>query len=324
VKRRVLDELGADLALALAIDDKYDYSNKYWQYAKYRWTAPDFDDYGEAFDWVQSWLCRQRNVSSPNWRMLLQMKGIWQGGIRTNDPQPTKSAVLPFCRWILLNGLRQDKILDRYDRFVITRSDFVWSCPHPPLSILDRDLIWVPNGEEWGGLPDRHLIASRENVVTCLNMLEDMLLQPESFYEELRQRPATNNEQFFLRHLERKGLIDKVRRFPYVMYTARDKKDYSPTFSPGRYEPTVGHFVKYPGEFASATAYATIIHDRRDWESRAWIEFDSSSRRPISFWTRLRDALQGGYYNVISAVRRPGRLTRFMRFIRGENPRQFW
>ena len=55
-KRQVLDELGADLALALAIDEKYDYSNRYWQHAKYRWTTPDFVDYGEAFDWAQRWL----------------------------------------------------------------------------------------------------------------------------------------------------------------------------------------------------------------------------------------------------------------------------
>ena len=52
-KRQVLDELNADLALALLIDDKYDYSNPFWQHAKYRWTAPTYSDYGEAFDFAQ-------------------------------------------------------------------------------------------------------------------------------------------------------------------------------------------------------------------------------------------------------------------------------
>jgi hypothetical protein len=62
-KRHVLDELNADLALALTIDENYDYANPFWQHAKHRWTALDFSDYGEAFDLAQGWLCQQHNVS---------------------------------------------------------------------------------------------------------------------------------------------------------------------------------------------------------------------------------------------------------------------
>ena len=36
-KRHVLDELNADLALAITLDETYDYGNPYWQHAKYRW-----------------------------------------------------------------------------------------------------------------------------------------------------------------------------------------------------------------------------------------------------------------------------------------------
>jgi hypothetical protein len=43
-KRQVLDELNGDLALALLVDEKYDYANPLWQLAKYRWTAPDYSD----------------------------------------------------------------------------------------------------------------------------------------------------------------------------------------------------------------------------------------------------------------------------------------
>ena len=43
-KRQVLDELNADLVLALTIDEKYDYAIPFWRHAKYRWTAPDFSD----------------------------------------------------------------------------------------------------------------------------------------------------------------------------------------------------------------------------------------------------------------------------------------
>ena len=40
-KRHVLDELNADLAVALTISTQYDYENPFWQHAKYRWTALD-------------------------------------------------------------------------------------------------------------------------------------------------------------------------------------------------------------------------------------------------------------------------------------------
>ena len=88
-KRQVLDELNGDLALALAIDEKYDYANPFWQHAKYRWTSRNFSDVGEAFDLAQRWLCQQQNVSAADWRSMLHIKGLWQGGIRSPDPQPS-------------------------------------------------------------------------------------------------------------------------------------------------------------------------------------------------------------------------------------------
>ena len=142
LKRQVFDELNGDLALALTIDETYDYANPFWQHAKYRWTAPDFSDDGEGFDLAQRWLCQQHNVPIADWRSMFRIKGNWQGRIRSPDPQPSATSIVLFCRWLLLHRLQQDEVLDRYDRFVITRSDFVWLCPHPPLSILDGDLIW--------------------------------------------------------------------------------------------------------------------------------------------------------------------------------------
>jgi hypothetical protein len=320
-KRQVLDELNADLALALMIDEKYDYANRFWQHAKYRWTAPDLSDKGEAFDLAQRRLCQQHNVPPPDWRSMLRIKGIWQGGIRSSDPQPSGSSTLPFCRWLLLNGLQQDDILDRYDRFVITRSDFVWSCPHPPLSILDRSAIWVPDGENYGGVNDRHLVASRGDVVNCLNVIEDILLHPIQLYEEMKhQVDRGDNEEFLAHHFGRKGLLRKVKRFPYVMYTARPTNDDSPTFSRGRYEPAVGHYVKYEKEFNVARSYATIIRSRADWENGTWRQFDpmSAASWPEPLARRLWYACESAYIRVRSALRRPGRVRRFVRFCTGK------
>ena len=320
-KRQVLDELNGDLALALAIDEKYDFANPFWLHAKYRWTAPDYSDYGEAFDLVQQRLCEQHNVPPPNWRAMLQIKGNWQGRIQAPDPQPGSGSILLFCRWLLLHGLQQDGVLDRYDRFVITRSDFVWLCPHPPLSVLDRGAIWFPNGEHYGGLTDRHLVVSRADVVSCLNLIEDVLLRPIQLHDEMKHKPKWNIEQFLAYHLHREGLLSKVRLFPYVMYTARSADDDYPTRSRGYgyYEPALEHYVKYREEFRTASAYSTIIRSRADWENPVWIQSDpgfavpgpvSLSGRPPNTWERF-------YYHspkIWSALRRPGRVGRFVRF----------
>lgn len=316
-KRQVLDELNGDLALALAIDDKYDYSNPFWQHAKYRWTAPDFSDYGEGFDLAQRWLCKRHNVPAPDWRLMLQLKGHWLGGIQSLEPQQSVSSILLFCRWLLLEGLQQDNVLDRYERFVITRSDFIWLCPHPPLSILDPDSIWFPNGEFYGGFTDRHLVVSRGDVVNCLNVIEDVLLHPMQLYDEMKdQSTYWNLEQFLRYHLGRKGLLQKVKMFPYVMYLARRIGDDKLTWSGGYYEPLVGHFVKYEREFRAANAYATIIHSRADWENGAWRQFDPTSvvSRSVSLPRRLWYACARAYYEILSALRRPGSVGRVVRF----------
>ncbi len=319
-KKYVLDELNADLALALTIDEKYDYANPLWQHAKYRWTAPVFADYGEAFDWVQHRLCQQREIPAPDWRLLLRVKGIWQGGIRSPYPQKSVAALLPFCRWILLQGMQQDSVLDRYDRFVITRSDFIWLCPHPPLSILDRDALWFPDGEHWGGINDRHLVASRADIVDCLNGIEEILLHPNELYEDLKGKEP-NGEQFFHHQLARKGILHKAKFFPYVMYLARAVSDKSPAWTRGRYEPARGHFVRYEDEFRRARAFATIIRSRADWEQGQWRKFRPELAPPpqVPMPRRLWHLCKYFYYErtlLIPALTRSGQLDRLVRHVK--------
>ena len=320
-KKHCLDELNADLGLAILIGEKFDYTNPMWQHAKYRWTAPVCSDYGLAFDFVQRWLCQQLNVPAPDWRPALKTKGIWQGGLQSEDSQPSASSILPFCRWLLLNGLQQDQIIGRYDRFVITRSDFVWLCPHPPMSILDRDAIWLPDGEDYGGLNDRHMVVSRVELINCLNVIEEVLLHPIQFCEAMQKQPdygLRNDELVLAHHFERTGLLNRVKRFPYVMYTAREVNDESPTWSPGHYEPSVGHYVKYEKEFRSACAYATIIRSRADWENGRWRQIDPTlvSTRAAPLFRHFCYNCQSMYYSIKSALKRPRRIKRFLNYVK--------
>jgi hypothetical protein len=327
-KRFVLDELDADLALAVTLDEEYDYVNPYWQHAKYRWTSYQPPDIGDTFDLAQRWLWDRDDAPPPDWRSMLRLKGIWQGGIQAPDPQPSFSANLLYCRWLLLRGLMEDEVLERYDRFVVTRSDFVWLCPHPPMSILDRESIWIPDGQHWGGFCDRHIVVSREDAVAALNLIDDILLRPDELYAEMKLATASNDEEFhrhhryvgwnlemYLKyHLDRKGLLPKVKLFPYVMYTGRPLRDPQSKgwgWSTGSYHPSVGHFVKYEGELREANAYAKVIKSREDWEKGTWRTFQAAQHRPSA----LEQSWSVGR-KVLSGLRRPGRMARARRYVR--------
>ena len=190
-KRHVLDELNADLALAVTIDEKYDYANPFWQHAKYRWVGCTTGRCGRRVSiWLSVGCAQQQGIAPPEWRAMLRIKGILAGrdpiSSTRNRAMPQISSSVAGCS---CTGSKQDGVLDRYERFIVTRSDFVWLCPHPPLSLLDAGSLWIPDGEDYGGLTDRHLVVARENATDSLDLIHDVLLRPtEILVEEMKHR----------------------------------------------------------------------------------------------------------------------------------------
>lgn len=50
-----------------------------------------------------------------------------------------------------------------YEWVMFTRLEFTWLANHPPLSLLDHRYMWIPTGEDNGGINDRHWIAHRHD-----------------------------------------------------------------------------------------------------------------------------------------------------------------
>lgn len=313
-KRHVLDELHADLALAIAVGDGYDTDNPYWTHAKYRWTVRDIRDFAEHFDSAQRALCAERRIAAPEWRAILTVGGIWLDRVGPATNPGSACGIALYCRWLLLRSLQENDLLRHYDRIIITRSDFVWLCPHPPLSLLDSSAIWIPEGEDYDGLADRHLVASPADAAGCLNLIEPVLLRPAELVEQLRHCDDWNSEMYLRHHLTAGNLLQKVRRFPNVAYLARDRRDDSHTWSRGRYEFAAGHFIKYDDEFDRATAMARIVASRSDWEKGEWRRFDPAAVIPQSpsMLSRAFDA----WYRLQWALHRPGRAARLWRYCR--------
>src|SRR5262249_28653897 len=135
---------------------------------------------------------------------------------------PGSAAILIFFRWLLLFHLKKDDILAKYDRFIVTRSDFVWKCPHPPVEYMNENLIWVPQGEGYGGITDRHAVLSATTVEDYLNLVRPIIHEPLSLRARMSTRSDWNLEKYILAQLVERGYENKIASFPYVMYSVRE------------------------------------------------------------------------------------------------------
>jgi hypothetical protein len=133
-------------------------------------------------------------------------------------------AVISMIRWFLSNKLRELNLMDKYSRFVITRSDHYYLCRHD-LSQLDNRFLWVPRGEDdCGGITDRHLIVSSSHVLAALDILPPLLQNPEPYSKLLKWRSG-NPEKGLLRRWTENGLGDLIQRFDRRMFTCGEPGD---------------------------------------------------------------------------------------------------
>ena len=80
-----------------------------------------------------------------HWREFLKIKDQFMGGILDKEHQhPGSAGILIFFRWFLLKNLTESGLITQYDRFVITRSDFIYQLPHPKVEFMDKKNIWIP------------------------------------------------------------------------------------------------------------------------------------------------------------------------------------
>ena len=203
-KKNVLDELNADLCLCIGVKKDYDYTNPFYQTAKYKFTYDEPEDFGDAFEYAYNILSKDRpayeklenvngmygklnNPKTSNsditycdkidninnemvihtdnfpdplwkntiysiknchdlvqqehvityktplyWREFFKLKDQFLGGIKDSG-HPGSAGILIFFRWFLLKNLIDSDLINKYDRFIITRSDYIYQLPHPKI-----------------------------------------------------------------------------------------------------------------------------------------------------------------------------------------------
>lgn len=171
--------------------------------------------------------------------------------------KPISSGIQIFYRWFLLKNLQESNLLNSYKRFVITRSDFMFNIPHPRMSILDEGFVWVPNGQNYYGCVDRHVILSTRNIVPYLSLFNNMICKFDKYYKMMYKTGSQfilNSERLLKLHLQTVFLYHKVRRIPYIMYLVRPINGSS-GFSKGHFNKDLNYYIKYLGEFSQAEMY---------------------------------------------------------------------
>jgi hypothetical protein len=265
-KKNVIDALDADLALCISEPEGYDYKNPYWQTAKYKWTTPEYTDWSEAYDFAKQTSFSQ---STSDWRKFIPAPGgNCFGPIASPTPQYQivgGAAILIFYRWFLWYNLNKENLFEKYDRIIVVRSDFIYMCPHVPMSMLDPAYVWIPDGEWGGGVTDRCAVLSKNNAESYLNIMKHIMIDTDKIVELLMPgRDYRNFEQFIKFILDLEGTSYKF--FPYIMYSVRSVNGRT-RFSQGVWREDLGYFVKYPDEYNRVMNNMRTfdIKDINDW-----------------------------------------------------------
>ena len=190
-----------------------------------------------------------------HWREFLKVKDQFLGGVKdTHNQHPGSAGILIFFRWFLLKNLIDNDLINRYDRFIITRSDFIYQLPHPKVELMNDKYIWIPDCEYYGGYTDRHVVLSKTNIFSYLNIFNNMVLHSNKYFMKMINKRDWNLEQLIKFHLEQNNALHLVKEFPYVMYSVRNINGTT-RWSSGVYSNEHNYYIKYPTEYEKSSYY---------------------------------------------------------------------
>ena len=255
-----------------------------WRYCAYGIVKSDYEVSPEYQPQYAVTTLRRRKLmvhsddnDSMLWRKFLTIKNQFMGGIYDDENQhPGSAGILIFLRWFLWKNLKSSGIINEYDRFIITRSDYIWRLSHPEMSVLSPDKIWVPNCESYGGITDRHTVIPRKYMEDYCGILSAMISPEKSddYYNKLRARneegEVFNLEKIIVFHLRECGITDDyIDYFPYVMFSIRPV-DVSSRWSMGHiYREDLKSYIKYVSEYDCSQRFVDYLLEwRQDKEDQ--------------------------------------------------------
>jgi len=176
---------------------------------------------------------------STNWRNAEHVINLW--GPYKN--LPGSGMIICALRQKLYEFISNNNI--KYDRYVLTRADHIYTSSYLPE--VKQNTVYIPQGEEYGGVTDRYLVADHETFLKSLQIIE---------YIQNNLNKFGNVEQYLLSYfISCKFDIRVIKRTMYTVQRSNEQTRWHtgscmpvelPFLNPSNYEQ---YFSKYASEY---------------------------------------------------------------------------
>jgi hypothetical protein len=258
--KNLVDTNHADLALFVGVKhlvSSVKNTSLLFQQSKYIWTHEEYDDWADAIDLIHG--SKWRNTVLP---FYSQNGGIFSGvaGIQGSG------AIIFMIRWFLAQRLEKEGIMEQYERFIITRSDYYYLCPCNIQHLDVENFLWIPSLEDYGGYTDRFLVVGRYHLLSALNILPSILQYNTSMIKEVVSRHVDlwNPESLIKYRWDQDGL--RVRYLPLVMFTCAAMMDKSRWKQRSQTLYPEGIYLKYRKEYFIAKETCANSSELSQWK----------------------------------------------------------
>ena len=171
-QHNVLNVLDADLALSIETQNSTT-PDGFRHAAKYIWeiNSPEDFDFMHFYNEIST-KCFNHFFNESYAGVIGSMLAYeeqssgWLGCIKAAK-QRTCCAQILFYRWYAMQNILKEKLYLQYDTVIMSRSDFYWVGPHEVLTV-EKGNVYIPYGEGFGGIYDRHYVLSMYDAISAL------------------------------------------------------------------------------------------------------------------------------------------------------------
>lgn len=202
--KNLIDIYEADLLLCFGKTEHK--QNTLYQKANYIFELDEYSDWSEYYNiyfnnnWKNSFLCGKDNGLA--------------GGLELYNG--SGAIIFAFRHFLKTQCL---DIINLYDRIILTRSDYFYLYHHP---ILPNDRIWIPEGEDYGGITDRCHIFPSKLYKEILGVVEYM--DSDIGFKQISQMNP-NPEQVLKVSFEFYNILNLVHRYKRCQFTVATQND---------------------------------------------------------------------------------------------------
>jgi hypothetical protein len=179
--------------------------------------------------------------------------------------------------------LYEHKLIEKYDWFIYSRSDYFYLCEPIDLGFLDRKYLYMPFTENSEGYSDRHWIMDKKLVPIALDLASDIVTN-WTIYKEWR--PRNNIEDTIKFHFDRMNIT--AVHVSHAALTIRTSIDGS-RFSGREFHPILFQYgvdFKYASELQEASKWCAETLWRninKDLGNKDLLEISKINEKRVAF-----------------------------------------